>query len=187
MSAPVLRGCPATAASTWVSSPASCACGSTTASTSGGIKGDTGATGPIGPAGANGVNGVNAYTTTLADFVQPAVSGSVTIAVANSTWLAVGLTVFVEVGGYYTITNIPTTTSVIVVNSGASGNAAPGATVSSGSKMVSGGMPGASSVFSIGTTAQRNAYVPATSYYLWMLTDSDPPYQFSIWDGATWS
>lgn len=37
-----------------------------------------------------------------------------------------------------------------------------------------------------GTTAQRNATVPAGTAALWVLTDSDPQYQISIWNGVAW-
>lgn len=32
-----------------------------------------------------------------------------------------------------------------------------------------------------GTTAQRDAFTPTSSYYVWYLMDSDPPYQVSLW------
>lgn len=37
-----------------------------------------------------------------------------------------------------------------------------------------------------GTTAQRNATIPAGTAALWVLTDSDPQYQISIWNGVAW-
>jgi len=38
-----------------------------------------------------------------------------------------------------------------------------------------------------GTTQQRNNTTPATAYAVWMLTDSTPPYQLSIWANAQWN
>lgn len=37
-----------------------------------------------------------------------------------------------------------------------------------------------------GTTAQRNATTPAQSTAIWILTDSFPPNQLSIWTGSAW-
>lgn len=37
-----------------------------------------------------------------------------------------------------------------------------------------------------GTTAQRNAFAPSQSSGIWILTDSFPPYQLSVWNGSAW-
>jgi len=39
---------------------------------------------------------------------------------------------------------------------------------------------------SSGTTAERNATTPAAEGALWVLTDSNPPYQISVWNGSAW-
>ncbi len=72
-----------------------------------GAIGATGAAGPTGPAGADGVD---AYTTTTANFTQPA-SGSNTasVRVGNSEWMADGQIVFVTNGGYYRVSSTPAT------------------------------------------------------------------------------
>ena len=65
--------------------------------------------GPIGVPGQNGqdgTNGTDAFTLTTALFVQPAVSGNVTVPVLNSTWIGLLQEVFVENGGYYSVARI---------------------------------------------------------------------------------
>lgn len=52
-------------------------------------------------------------------------------------------------------------------------------------QIVAGGTSSGSNM-SIGTTAQRDATTPTTATALWVLTDSVPPYQLSIWNGANW-
>lgn len=104
-----------------------------------------GAQGPQGPAGATGAagtNGVNAFTTLTANFTQPAVSATVVASVANSTWIALNQNVYVAGGGYYKATALPSSAQVTLQNLGVTGNAAPGATVSNGSKLSPSGAPG---------------------------------------------
>lgn len=84
--------------------------------------------GPIGPAGAGGA-GLNAFTTLSANFTQPAVNAAVTITVGTSAWIAPGQGIYIAGGGYYTVNSIGDLTHVTVINVGAAGNAAPGATV----------------------------------------------------------
>lgn len=38
-----------------------------------------------------------------------------------------------------------------------------------------------------GTTAERDAFTPGASYALWLLTDSVPPLQMSVWSGGVWN
>lgn len=54
--------------------------------------------------GANGADGVNAYTVVAGGgFTVPAISGSVSVPVANSSWITVGQDVFVEGAGYFNV------------------------------------------------------------------------------------
>lgn len=94
------------------------------------------------PAGGAGPAGVNAFTATTASFVQPAVSASVVVAVAESSWAVPGQVVYVENGGYYTVASVPDSTHIGLTNRGESGNALPGATVPSGSGVSPGGIEG---------------------------------------------
>lgn len=111
--------------------------------TDGGGGGTPGPQGPKGDPGANGTDGtdgIDAFTTT-SGFTQPAVSGNVTIPVANSLWMAAGQIVFIPIGGYYTVVSAPTSVTVQIQNLGYTGNAAPG-TVIGASKVSPGGVKG---------------------------------------------
>lgn len=110
---------------------------------SGGGAGPVGPPGPTGAAGSNGSNGINSFTTTTAGFTMPAVSASVTVAVADSTWMAIGQVVYVTTAGYFSVNSTPTTASASLTNLGYTGNAAP-TTVIGNTKTVSpGGVKGA--------------------------------------------
>lgn len=91
--------------------------------------------GPTGPAGADGVagsagtNGENAYTTTTAQYTQPAVNATVTVSVATSTWASIGQNIYIRSGGYYEVIDKPSSFSLTVENLGATGNATVGATI----------------------------------------------------------
>ena len=89
--------------------------------------------------GPNGVNGLNAFTTTTAQFIVPAIGSNVTLAVSNSnpstgSWAVPGQSIFIENAGYYTVVS-STTTSIVVTNTGTTGNIAPGTTVVSGQQV----------------------------------------------------
>src|SRR5437879_3129182 len=62
-----------------------------------------GPTGPAGAAGTNGTNGHNAFTTLTAQFTQPFNGSNVNISVADTSWMAIGQTIFISTGGYYTV------------------------------------------------------------------------------------
>ncbi len=107
-----------------------------------GAAGATGAQGPQGSQGNQGTFGINAFTTTTADFTQPAVNSNVTVSVVNSTWMAVDQVIFITTGGYYQVVSFPDSTHVILKNLGYSISQTPGATISSGSKVSPGGVTG---------------------------------------------
>jgi hypothetical protein len=89
--------------------------------------------------GPAGVNGLNAFTTTTAQFIVPAIGANVTLAVSNSnpstgSWAVPGQSIYIENAGYYTVVS-STTTSIVVTNTGTTGNTAPGTTVASGQQV----------------------------------------------------
>lgn len=97
--------------------------------------------------GAGGLQGAGAYTTTAANFTQPASGSNVTFNVGSSAWLTVGQCVFVGGGGgYYNVQAIPTPNSVTLTNLGYTGNAAPAATVNSGAGVSAAGLAALASV-----------------------------------------
>lgn len=120
---------------------------------SSGIQGATGNTGATGQA---------AYTTTTANFTQPAVAATVSVSVVSTTWMTSGMTLFVGGGGYYTVSSITNTTTVVLNNTGYTGNTAPGGTISSGSGVSSGGIQGIQG--NTGATGQ-NAYTTTTANF----------------------
>lgn len=112
--------------------PGNAAAASTIASGSrvspGGLQGAQGAGGP----------GLNAFTTLSANYIQPAVNSNVTITVGTTAWMAIGQTVFVVGGGYYTVATVPDLTHVNLTNLGGPSNAGAGSTVTgSGTQAVS--------------------------------------------------
>ena len=90
-------------------------------------------------AGSAGVDGLNAFTTTTAQFTVPAIGANVTLAVSNTnpstgSWAVPGQSIYIENAGYYTVVS-STTTSIVVTNSGTTGNTAPGTVVASGQQV----------------------------------------------------
>ena len=114
------------------------------------VVGEAGAPGPQGLAGingTNGTNGLNAFTTTSANFTQPASLGAaVTFSVVENRWISVGQTVYISAAGFYTVTvlgggpSFSSVTADLVSTDGIS----VGGTVTSGRKV----SPSASAVYS---------------------------------------
>ena len=107
-----------------------------------GVKGPTGASGPTGAKGATGSKGptgAGGYSTTTANFTQPAVGSTVSVSVSATAWMFAGETVYVQGGGYYTVSSVPTGTSVVLTNLGSPGNAGSTTTVPSSATVTTGG------------------------------------------------
>lgn len=85
-----------------------CACPDPVITEIPGVEGEQGA------AGADGTNGVNAYTITTANFTVPALGDTVTVAVANTSWMATGQNVFIAGAGYFAVTTISSSVSLIL-------------------------------------------------------------------------
>jgi hypothetical protein len=88
--------------------------------------------------------GASAFATLVDDFTQPAVSANVTAHVTSDAWTGPGAYVFVVVGGVYQVASITDSTHAVLTNTGATGNASPGATVTAGSLVTPSGPPGPS-------------------------------------------
>jgi len=119
-----------------------------------------GPAGAAGAAGTNGTNGTNAFTTTTAGYTQPAVAATVSVAVATSAWAVIGQVVYVQNGGYYTVTAIADATHLTLSNLGYSGNAAPTTIIGSGQRVGPGGLKGTDGV-AVGVTL--NSISPTTT------------------------
>lgn len=101
-----------------------------------------------------GEPGSNAYTTTIASFTQPAVGANVNVSVEDTSWMAIGMSLFLEVGGYYKVAAVVSATVASLTNLGTAGNASVSATVGSSKRVAPAGVPGAAgSVLAATTTA----------------------------------
>ena len=120
--------------------------------------------GPAGADGANGTNGadgINAFTTTTAQFVQPAINSNVTVATVDSLWCVVGQKIFISVGGYYDVVSVAGTgLSVTVKNLGYTGNAAPTTVIATSQGVSPGGIKGTDGAAS---SATLNDISPTTA------------------------
>lgn len=118
--------------------PADCCapCTSPTVEQVPGPKGDAGTN------GTNGTNGANCYTTTTAQFTQPAVNSTVNVSVQDTESFSIGLPVFLVTGGFYLVNGIPDGVTLQLTNLGYTPNAAPGTTIVSSTKVVPAGLKG---------------------------------------------
>lgn len=109
--------------------------------------------------GTNGVNGVNAFTLTTADFTVPARDGvtTVTVSVADSSWMIVGQILIMTGPGNFIITAIPGPTSVTVLFLGYPGDVSPASAILNGSKVSPSGQRGGSTVYYTSTAADVTA------------------------------
>ncbi len=104
-----------------------------------GSRGATGATGDTGAAGSTGSAGASAYTTLSANATP--LGGTVyQLDVVSSAWIAVGMILYVQDAGYYTVTSISSATRIIVNNPEYAGNNT--ANLLNTKKVVSGGIRG---------------------------------------------
>lgn len=82
---------------------------------------------------------LQAFTQVTAAFTQPPSGASVVVSVDSSGWMPIGLTVFCENGGAYTVVSRPSDVSVELRNLGAKSNAAVGVKIASKSIIAPGG------------------------------------------------
>jgi hypothetical protein len=104
------------------------------------IPGPRGPKGDAGSTPSNGSAGKNAFTFTTSAFVMPAVDASVAITVEDSTWVAVGQTLFIEGAGYGIATATPSATSLTWKALDIPTNTASGVTIALGKKVSPGGI-----------------------------------------------
>jgi hypothetical protein len=104
------------------------------------------------------VNGLNAFTTTSANFTQPAVASSVNVSLTNlgqlnGQWIGLGMVLYIVGGGYYSVTGVASLPATVgLTNLGYSGNAVAGTVVSSGAKVSPGGLIGVAGAPAVGGT-----------------------------------
>lgn len=97
--------------------------------------------GPPGTPGTPGTDGVSAFTVTTADFTMPAALGTVVVAVADSSWMAVGEPLFVLGAGTFQVT-ATAAQSVTLANLGYGENITPGTVIASGAQVTPSGWKG---------------------------------------------
>lgn len=102
-----------------------------------------------GAPGEDGLDGVNAFTLTTSDFTMPAMGGSVSVAVGDTSWMAVGQILYVQNAGDMQVAAVTTANLVSLTNLETAGgaysaNAAPGTNITSGSKVSPSGRQGQS-------------------------------------------
>jgi hypothetical protein len=100
------------------------------------------------PLGQDGIDGKNAFTRTTSSFIQPAVGSNVTINVSNigqftNAWASVGQTIYISLGGWYSVVSIAGSTSITISNLGYVGNTPVGLTISSNAAVSPSGPAGA--------------------------------------------
>lgn len=102
------------------------------------IPGPRGPKGDKGDPGTNGAAGVTPSTTTTASFVMPASNGAVTVTVLSTAWAVAGIPVYVETAGHFVVATVLSATSFSLTAQTATGNAAAGAVISTGKRVVPG-------------------------------------------------
>jgi hypothetical protein len=121
--------------------------------------------GTNGTDGADGAPGLNAFTLTTANLTLPAVNSNVTVAVADTTWMAIGQNVFISDGikqGNFQVVAVISSTSVQLEFLGYPGDGAPGDAITSGANVSPAGLksvvaPAATSAFGNGTVYSLTA------------------------------
>jgi hypothetical protein len=111
---------------------------------------------PGGPGtdGGDGTNGVDAFTLLTADMpVVPAIGSTVTVAVANSSWMVVDQIVIVTGPANFKVTALPGTTSATLEFLGYPGDVAPGTAILTGAKVSPAGLRGGGTLYYTTTAA----------------------------------
>lgn len=89
----------------------------------------------------SGGDGISAFTTTTADYTQPAVNSNVVIPVVQAAWLALGQIIYIENGGFYSVVSI-SGMNVTAKNLGYESNVAVSTVVDASSKVSAAGLKG---------------------------------------------
>jgi hypothetical protein len=86
--------------------------------------------------------GQGAFTTTTANFTQPAILATVSVPMVSTVWLAVGQFLFIASGGLYQVSSITDSTHAVLMNVGWGGNAVATTVIANGSRVGAGGPAG---------------------------------------------
>jgi hypothetical protein len=85
---------------------------------------------------------LQSYTRTSADFIQPASGSNVVVRVESTAWIPIGIGVYMQGGGGYTVMANPSSTQVTLRNEGYGGNAAATTVIAAGALLAAGGLAG---------------------------------------------
>lgn len=116
-----------------------------------GVQGSTGA------AGTNGSAGVNAYTVTSASLTIPATNSTVTVAVANVSWMIAGQFLFVSDGtnfAHFQVSGLQSSPPAVTLKAlGNNGDTAATNVIASGASVSPGGVQGSNGFTVLGTNS----------------------------------
>lgn len=124
--------------------------------------------------GDDGTNGKNSFTTTSAQFIMPAIGGTVTVPVLDSSWIVpsydigdptevAGHVIVVEFAGSFLAQSVPDATHVVLYNLGYPSNAPAATAIPVGSKVAAGGPRGESGTVAAGSLQAANNLADLTS------------------------
>jgi hypothetical protein len=126
--------------------------------------------------------GVNAFTTTTADFVQPAAGANVSVSVLNTTWMAAGQSMYITTAGYYTVASITNGTTVVLTNTGYAGNAAPTVNIAQPQQVSPAGTIGPAGII---TGASYYPHAIASDIAPYEILDRTPPTEGQVDESAS--
>ncbi len=161
-------------------------CPSTTVVNVPGIPGTDGAD------GAPGAAGQSAFTLTTADFIVPPADNAtpVTVAVASTTWLAVGAVVFIPGAGFMLVVAIVDGTHVQLKSPAWEANTHAGETISAAAKVVASGWqpaaPSLPSVAPISKYGSGTAYVIAAAGFAEVVFGTSANQEITLTTAGVW-
>ena len=105
---------------------------------------------------------LGAFTVTTANFTQPSSAGTVSVSVVATAWMSAGQFITIASGGLYQVSSITNSTTVVLLNTGWTGNAAASTVIPASSAVAVGGAVGPTG--SAGTNGV-NAYTTLTASF----------------------
>ena len=134
--------------------------------------------------------GESAFTFTTADFTIPPIGNTVTVNVIQSDWMAAGISIYIA-GDWFTVSSIPSLTSVILTYANVVSNVNAGNTVTSGAKMITSGHNGENAYT---LTIAADQVIPALASNVtvnvansdWMVVGSNVVIGDASWGKATY-
>ena len=108
---------------------------------------------------------LGAFTTTTASFTQPASAGTVAVSVVATAWMSAGQFITVASGGLYQVSSITNSTTVVLLNTGWTGNATASTVIPASSAVAVGGAVGSTGSTGANGTNGVNAYTTLTASF----------------------